>query len=276
MRRAMLAVTAAVVLAGGTLGVTAPRTAGKHAPARAAVPSARNAGVQDAGPALGTAGRIQSLLRQAAALRAQNVSVTAAPTAAPRATRSRALHAEDAAAARADAPPGTQNDASGSADGSGATTTLVPGPVTDAVARLCGKVTICGVWWPGAVGDRGAYQSCMLHSTAAAAADLDFGSSPAEYCSSLYGGDCDDAVAGSDLGELCSLVPGVAAQWSPDYAFSRIVTSGDCAHYKTVQLPEKNVLGLRFDASSPEGKPAAGAAPQLRICTATLYLRLTQ
>lgn len=276
MRKVLVAATAAFVAAGGTLGAS-PRTA-KHAPAGPAVSAQRTTETKNASPASFAAMRIQLLLRQAALLRAQNDAVTAVPTAEPRATRARVLRGDDAASSsRLEATPAPQTTDPTEAAGASTTATLVPGPVTDAVAHICGNVTICGVWWPGAVGDRGGYQSCMLHSTAAAAADLDFGTSPGEYCSSLYGGDCDDAGPGSELAELCSLVPGVAAQWSPDYAFSRIVTSGDCARYNTVALPEKNVLGLRLDAAAALAtKAPAGAPPHLTICTAKLYLRVTQ
>lgn len=275
--RALLA-AAAIVLSGATLGASAPRTAPKHATPAAAAASTRNAAPRDAAPQLQPPARVQVLLRQAAVLRAQNAAVSTAPNEPPRMPRARAVHGDDAGGSpRIDPTPPAQSADSGTTDQSATAPTVVPGPVTDAVAHICGNVTVCGVWWPGALGDREAYQSCMLHSTAAAAGDLDFGTSSAEYCSSLYGGDCDDAVPGSDLHELCSLVPGVAAQWTPDYAFSRIVTAGDCAHYKTVALPEKNVLGLRLDARPTDlGRPANGAAPQLTICTAKLYLRVTQ
>lgn len=242
------------------------------------MPPPQSAAAKETGPRMRLEDRIAGLKRQAAVLRAQNAAVTAAPTTEPRATRSRSTHGDDGATApRSDAIPDSPNQSSDASQDGTTATTMVPGPVTDAVAHLCGNVTICGVWWPGALGDRIAYQSCMLHATAAGSADLDFGTSSAEYCASLYGGDCDDAASAPELQELCSLVPGVAAQWSPDYAFSRIVTAGDCAHYKTVALPEKNVLGLRLDAvGEGRNRPANGAAPQLTICTAKLYLRVTQ
>lgn len=153
---------------------------------------------------------------------------------------------------------------------------LAVGPVSDAVAHICGRnVTVCGVWWPTAVTDSAQYQNCVRQTSSN---DLDFGASPAEYCSALYTGDCEGAAPGSDIYDLCSLVPGVAAQWTSQYGFSKFVTHGDCGYYKSVDVREHNVFGFQLQQPDTPDQPAASPAhkPALKICTGRLYLKILQ
>lgn len=213
---------------------------------------------------------VQTLLQQAAQL----------PAAAETAARMRRARVESDRGL-SDAGPPAADPSTGNTDTSSQAQQradlVVPGPVTGAVARICGAdVTVCGVWWSTALGDHAAYQSCMLHMTAASG-DLEFGTTPDEYCSSLYSGDCDAATPQSNLGELCSLVPGTAAQWDSKYVYFNLTTAGDCAYYKAVSIAEKNVTGLKFTQPVPEPAPEANAGGaqgiHFHICTGRLYLK---
>lgn len=270
VNRAVSVLLLLALLGPATSALARPRPETKHA-APADSSSAR--GRQTTRPGLASiqlsrSERVRSLLQQAG-LTAAPSARTAPPTPAPRPKRERQSGQDEAAAGtdHSDAAPTSPDATQSGVD------VFVPGPVTDAVARVCGDVTVCGVWWPTALGDRDAYKTCMLHRSAAADG-LEFGTSPEEYCSALYNGDC-DAPGQPDLAELCSLVPGVAAQWTPDYTFSRITTSGDCRLYKTVAIEEKRVLGLRLEPPLQPAPPGrAGGDQQLSICTGRLYLRI--
>lgn len=270
--RATCCALGVLLFASGATGAR-PRHEPQHEPAAASAqrhPGSANPELEPVRQA--RAVRIRAILSEAGLgvpNAARHTPSPPTPPPAKKPERANAAGEPDSQTNRGDATPAPADDAAASTD------LFVPGPVTDAVARVCGNVTVCGVWWPTALGDRDAYRSCVLHRSTDA---LDFGTSPQEMCSALYSGDCDAAEGQSDLAELCSLVPGTAARWTADYAFSRMVTSGDCKRYQTVAIEEKRVLGLRLTPPSEGELPPAGGPgdSHLRICTGTLYLRVTR
>ena len=155
-----------------------------------------------------------------------------------------------------------------------ATRSIAAAPLSEAVSQVCGATaTVCAVWWPGAVGDTAGYRECLLHSERSGS-EPDFGETPAESCSAQFTGDCDlGAATSEDTKDLCNLVKGMGVQWAPEYRFGSFATSGDCAHFETIDQHDKNLIGLRLK-DEPYGKPTTSASgtPTVSICAGTLFL----
>ena len=156
----------------------------------------------------------------------------------------------------------------------GAVQIIAAKPINEAVSHICGAAaTVCGVWWPTALGNQQQYESCM--SQHVTQSDLEFGESANEYCSALWAGDCESVSPQSSLGELCSLVNGNGVQWETRYDFGDFVTWGDCDNYTTVDQPANNVIGIKLKDVPHLTKPAPQASPtpaDLKVCAGRLYL----
>jgi len=151
---------------------------------------------------------------------------------------------------------------------------IAANPVSDAVRRVCGDgATVCGVWWPTALGNQHEYDSCMQQH-AGAQSDLEFGQSPNELCSALWAGDCE--VLREQHGraaDLCALVTGNGVQWTSRYDFGDFVTWGDCGFYSTIDRREENIVGIQLkDAPLFTRLPEDAKSVPLKVCAGRLYL----